>query len=118
MNAPVARELLASPQAPRLREIPYNYTSWSDREIVCRLLGHIWGVRANPDRQAARLDDPTRRHLLIEPLNHRRAETDHRRDDDHGPRDAQVQKLLAAARTAVADFEARFVETAELRHAA
>jgi hypothetical protein len=25
--------------APRLREIPYNYTSFSDREIVLRLLG-------------------------------------------------------------------------------
>ena len=25
--------------APRLREIPYNYTSFSDREIVMRLLG-------------------------------------------------------------------------------
>ena len=24
---------------PRLREIPYNYTSYSDREIVIRLLG-------------------------------------------------------------------------------
>ncbi len=24
---------------PRLREIPYNYTSFSDREIVIRLLG-------------------------------------------------------------------------------
>ena len=27
----------------RLREIPYNYTSFSDREIVLRLLGaHAW----------------------------------------------------------------------------
>ena len=24
---------------PRIREIPYNYTSFSDREIVIRLLG-------------------------------------------------------------------------------
>ncbi|MHB8367882.1 MAG: DUF3683 domain-containing protein, partial [Acidithiobacillus sp.] len=23
----------------RLREIPYNYTSFSDAEIVCRLIG-------------------------------------------------------------------------------
>ncbi len=29
----------------RLREIPYNYTSFSDREIVIRLLGHrAWEV--------------------------------------------------------------------------
>ncbi len=30
---------IAADQAPRLREIPYNYTSFSDREIVIRLLG-------------------------------------------------------------------------------
>jgi hypothetical protein len=29
----------AAEEAPRLREIPYNYTSFSDREIVIRLLG-------------------------------------------------------------------------------
>ena len=29
----------------RLREIPYNYTSFSDREIVIRLLGsELWKV--------------------------------------------------------------------------
>ena len=29
---------------PRLREIPYNYTSLADREIVIRLLGEAaWG---------------------------------------------------------------------------
>ena len=26
----------------RLREIPYNYTSYSDREIVIRLLGESY----------------------------------------------------------------------------
>ena len=35
----------ASEPAARLREIPYNYTSLSDREIVIRLLGPAaWGV--------------------------------------------------------------------------
>jgi hypothetical protein len=29
----------------RLREIPYNYTSFSDREIVIRLLGADAGRR-------------------------------------------------------------------------
>ena len=30
---------------PRLREIPYNYTSFSDREIVIRLLGkEAWEI--------------------------------------------------------------------------
>ena len=44
MNAPhplLPSAGLAVPEvgAPRLREIPYNYTSFSDREIVLRLLG-------------------------------------------------------------------------------
>ena len=46
MNALADRFLdVAEPQAeaPRLREIPYNYTSFSDREIVLRLLGReMW----------------------------------------------------------------------------
>ncbi|MBA1333401.1 hypothetical protein QQ73_20940, partial [Candidatus Endoriftia persephone str. Guaymas] len=30
---------------PRIREIPYNYTSFSDREIVIRFLGEeLWRV--------------------------------------------------------------------------
>ena len=47
MNAPTPLSLLvtAADDAPRLREIPYNYTSFSDREIVLRLLGErAWGL--------------------------------------------------------------------------
>src|SRR2546430_2067645 len=34
-----------TPHAARVREIPYNYTSFSDREIVLRLLGaEAWGL--------------------------------------------------------------------------
>src|SRR5574340_809684 len=112
----------------RLREIPYNYTSFSDREIVIRLLGHeawkvldelraqrrtgrsarmlyevlgdIWVVRRNPYLQDDLLDNPKRRHQLVEALNHRLTEIDRRREDDHGTRDAKVQQLLAAARSA------------------
>ncbi|RYF74637.1 MAG: DUF3683 domain-containing protein, partial [Comamonadaceae bacterium] len=42
MNAPTAlTALLSQAEEPaRLREIPYNYTSFSDREIVIRLLGN------------------------------------------------------------------------------
>ncbi|MFM8590222.1 MAG: DUF3683 domain-containing protein, partial [Limnohabitans sp.] len=42
MNAPTHLEQLMplDAETPRLREIPYNYTSFSDREIVIRLLGH------------------------------------------------------------------------------
>ena len=40
MNVSIALAvLLARPEPVRLREIPYNYTSFSDREIVIRLLG-------------------------------------------------------------------------------
>ena len=47
MNAPLALNQLLDAEAasPRLREIPYNYTSFSDREIVIRLLGEeSWRV--------------------------------------------------------------------------
>ena len=45
MNAPLSPDILkAQPQfSSRLREIPYNYTSFSDKEIVLRFLGEeIW----------------------------------------------------------------------------
>lgn len=106
MNAPLASQILtaAIPPAPgaRLREIPYNYTSFSDREIVSRLLGEdawqlvsdlrgerrtgrsarmlyevlgdIWVVRRNPYLQDDLLDNPKRRKLLIEALHHRLGE--------------------------------------------
>ena len=47
MNAPLPVTVL-QPEADapaRLREIPYNYTSFSDREIVIRLLGaDAWSI--------------------------------------------------------------------------
>ena len=45
MNAPTTLQELnvftenAKPTETRIREIPYNYTSFSDREVVIRLLG-------------------------------------------------------------------------------
>jgi hypothetical protein len=47
MNAPLSSVLakLPSSSSDRLREIPYNYTSFSDKEIVIRFLGHdIWDI--------------------------------------------------------------------------
>ncbi|HSG92252.1 MAG TPA: DUF3683 domain-containing protein, partial [Methylotenera sp.] len=47
MNAPISSHILNAEHKPaaRLREIPYNYTSFSDREIVIRFLGEeIWGI--------------------------------------------------------------------------
>jgi FAD/FMN-containing dehydrogenase/Fe-S oxidoreductase len=109
MNALTDRFLdVAEPhaQAPRLREIPYNYTSFSDREIVIRLLGRprwqlleelrgerrtgrsarmlfevlgdIWVVERNPYLQDDLLDNPRRRQLLVDALHHRLSEIEKR----------------------------------------
>ncbi|WP_338770146.1 FAD/FMN-binding oxidoreductase [Massilia sp. METH4] len=156
MNAPAQiQALLAeSPDghAPtRLREIPYNYTSFSDREIVIRLLGEeswqlldelrgarqtgrsarmlyevlgdIWVVRRNPYLQDDLLDNPKRRQALIDALHHRLSEVDKRRmtvdagesGESAARRAANVEKLLAAANKAVADFGEEFRQMYDLR---
>lgn len=101
---------IESTNQSRLREIPYNYTSFSDKEIVQRLLGDdiweilnilrserrtgrsakmlyevlgdIWVVERNPYLQDDLLDNPKRRIALIEALNHRLNEIDRRRKHD------------------------------------
>ena len=101
--------LPADADAPRLREIPYNYTSFSDREIVIRLLGapmwqlleelrgerrtgrsarmlfevlgDIWVVARNPYLQDDLIADPKRQALLVAALRHRLAEIEKRRVD-------------------------------------
>jgi FAD/FMN-containing dehydrogenase/Fe-S oxidoreductase len=130
----------------RLREIPYNYTSFSDREIVIRLLGSdgwrlldelrserrtgrsarmlyevlgdIWVVRRNPYLEQDLLDNPRRRAMLVEALHHRLGEVDRRREAGDRERDAKVGRLLEAARAAVAAFEQSFADTDELRRRA
>ncbi len=85
--------------ASRLREIPYNYTSFSDREIVIRLLGEdnwqileslrteritgrsarmlfevlgdIWAVQRNPYLEDDLLGNRQRRKALLGALRHR-----------------------------------------------
>ena len=63
MNAPLAMNSLAATDrddedhAPRLREIPYNYTSFSDREVVERLLGERawrWLLKLRGERRTGR----------------------------------------------------------------
>jgi FAD/FMN-containing dehydrogenase/Fe-S oxidoreductase len=122
----------------RLREIPYNYTSFSDREIVIRLLGldawnalntlraerrtgrsarmlfevlgDIWVVRRNPYLEDDLLANPKRRQMLVEALRHRLHEIEVRRQGNE-----RVGQLLAAAERAVREFEAWFADTASLR---
>ena len=146
MNAPTPLDHLtaADDTAPRLREIPYNYTSFSDREIVLRLLGEraweivqtlrgerhtgrssrmlyevlgdIWVVRRNPYLQDDLLDNPRRRALLVEALRHRLAEVEKRRHPDQdAARDALVGELLGAAHRVVDAFDRSFDKVAELR---
>ena len=145
MNAPTPLNLLlANPtEAPRLREIPYNYTSFSDREIVIRLLGvevwdlllrlrqerrtgrsarmlyevlgDIWVVQRNPYLQDDLLDNPQRRRQLVDALHHRLGEVQRRRSNEDAERDALVGQLLEAASRAVEAFNAEFEAIASLR---
>ena len=146
MNAPTALTALMaqSPEPVRLREIPYNYTSFSDREIVIRLLGarawvvlqqlreerhtgrsarmlyevlgDIWVVQRNPYLQDDLLDNPDRRKLLVQALQHRLGEVQKRRKpQDDAARDALVGELLELAGNAVRRFDAAFDQIAELR---
>lgn len=123
MNVPT-QAFEATPSDPRLREIPYNYTSLADREIVIRLLGEeawqaldelrgqrrtgrsarmlyevlgdIWAVRRNPYLQDDLLDNPKRRTLLIKALNHRLAEIEKRRHLDLDTSVDEASRVRAA----------------------
>ena len=142
MNAPLALNQLLDAEAdsPRLREIPYNYTSFSDREIVIRLLGEeswrvlndlrgvrrtgrsarmlfeilgdIWVVQRNPFLQDDLLDSPDRRKQLIDALWHRLGEVKKRNGGDSAD---QVEILLSAAYGAIESFENGFKEVEQLR---
>ncbi|MDP3032068.1 MAG: DUF3683 domain-containing protein, partial [Rhodocyclaceae bacterium] len=122
----------------RLREIPYNTTSFSDREIIIRLLGEemwavldvlrgqrvtgrsarmlyevlgdIWVVRRNPYLEDDLLASPERRQALVGALKHRLAEIERRRAGNEA-----VAQLLVAAEQAVAEFEQWFANTRALR---
>ena len=104
----------------RIREIPYNYTSFSDREIVIRLLGDdawdilqslrgerktgrsarmlfevlgdIWVVERNPYLQDDLIDNPRRRAMLIEALRHRLREVEKRRNVDVADAEGAARK--------------------------
>ena len=96
MNAPISTDFLKAQSkfASKIREIPYNYTSFSDKEIVFRFLGEemwnaieelraerktgisarmlfevlgdLWVVTRNPYLQDDLLDNPKRLKQLIE----------------------------------------------------
>jgi len=122
----------------RIREIPYNYTSFSDREIVIRFLGEemwdvinelrgtrqtgqsarmlfevlgdMWVVVRNPYIQDDLLNNRKRQASLTHALRHRIEQIVNRAAGDE-----KVLKLAAAAREAVASFEACFPQQRSLR---
>ncbi len=141
---PQALQTLADFQdQPRLREIPYNYTSFADRDIVCRLLGErswvlieqlraqrrtgqsarmlfevlgdIWAVRRNPYLEDDLLTTAKRQNLLIDAMRHRLDDIDRRRGLHESDQDAIVVELLQSARQAVDQFESGFEEVRQRR---
>jgi FAD/FMN-containing dehydrogenase/Fe-S oxidoreductase len=125
----------------RIREIPYNYTSFSDREIALRILGaegwrlieelraerktglsarmlfevlgDIWVVSRNPYLEDDLLANPKRRDLLVSALRHRLNEIERRRQGN-----VRVGALLVLANAAVDRFAAGFEASAHLRRQA
>lgn len=122
----------------RLREIPYNYTSFSDREIVIRFLGEemwalvqqlrgsrrtglsarmlfevlgdMWVITRNPYVQDDLINNPKRRKLLIDALRHRLNQMNARADGN-----ADAIKLFQHTLQAVDDFELGLKKTQKLR---
>src|SRR5579864_1750142 len=120
--------------APRLREIPYNYTSFSDREIVIRLLGEsmwrlldelrderrtgrsarmlyevlgdIWVVQRNPYLQDDLLDNPRRLSALVGAMRHRLREIEKRRAADAEQPGANVSYADSDRLSSAADTQA------------
>ncbi|MBK9131847.1 MAG: DUF3683 domain-containing protein [Gammaproteobacteria bacterium] len=111
----------------RLREIPYNYTSFSDQEIVARflgsemwevinslrasrrtghsarmlfeVLGDMWVVTRNPYIQDDLLENPGRRESLVQALYHRLDQVDQRIEGND-----LAASLCTSARAAVNRF--------------
>ncbi len=122
----------------RIREIPYNYTSFSDREIVIRFLGEpywdllnelrhqrntgisarmlfevlgdMWVVTRNPYLQEDLLEDKTRLRALIDAMHHRLAQILARAGENQ-----QALELHQAATRAVDQFAQQFSEDKILR---
>jgi len=125
----------------RLREIPYNYTSFSDKEIVCKILGNkawelieqlreqrqtgqsakmlyeilgdIWVIERNPYIQDDLLDNPKRRKNLIDALFHRINLIEKRiSNSEHSEK---VKELIAITIVSIEKFSAQFKKTIDLR---
>jgi FAD/FMN-containing dehydrogenase/Fe-S oxidoreductase len=122
----------------RIREIPYNYTSFSDREIVIRFLGEdiwdvfnelrverntgisarmmlevlgdMWVVARNPYLQEDLLENAGRLRALIEAMRHRLRQIELRANGN-----TKALELHAAAAKAVGRFTEQFAADRRLR---
>ncbi len=125
----------------RIREIPYNYTSFSDREIVIRLLGEsqwhvlnklrgqrrtgrsarmlfevlgdMWVIQRNPFIQDDLLANRKRRDSLIHALYHRLKQIELRANGNQ-----LALQLATHAQEAVKSFEQWLADQSQLRHTA
>jgi FAD/FMN-containing dehydrogenase/Fe-S oxidoreductase len=125
-------------QSHPYREIPYNYTSFSDREIVIRvlgehawrileklrgkratglsshmlleLLGDLWMVKRNPYIQDDLLSNQKRRNSLISTMKERLERIKHRADGNQ-----QTLELVAISELAISKFSLWFTEYHTLR---
>jgi len=126
------------PNTARIREIPYNYTSFSDREIVIRflgddswnilealrgervtgrsarmlfeILGDMWVISRNPFIQDDLLENAKRRQSLTHALHHRL--------DQVFTRAANNEKAILLAektRQSISQFEQWFANQKQLR---
>ncbi|MCB1639654.1 MAG: DUF3683 domain-containing protein, partial [Thiothrix sp.] len=136
MTAPIPATSVVS--TPPGREIPYNYTSFSDKEIVGKLLGKraweilqdlsqkretgisshmllemlgdMWMVIRNPYIQDDLLENPKRQRALMDTLKERLARINARAKDN-----PKTLELLDITRQAVSNFGADFEQQARQR---
>ena len=129
---------MTEPSTARIREIPYNYTSYSDREIILRFLGeeswHIierlrgsrrtghsarmlfevlgdmWIIKRNPYVKDDLLNNKKRRESLIDALKHRLKQVELRAD---GNSDALL--LHSNCLAAIQNFEQGLLDQIALR---
>ena len=140
MNAPLSPDLLKAQSqfSTRLREIPYNYTSFSDKEIVVRFLGEeiwaiidqlreqrktgrsarmlfevlgdLWVVSRNPYLHDDMIENPKRLRSLTEAMRHRIKSI-----EDRSFGNIKVAQLTTAALAAIQTFESNFKNAKKLR---
>ncbi len=124
----------------RIREIPYNYTSFSDREIVIRflgkpmwdaiealrhkrrtgrsarmlfeVLGDMWVISRNPFIQDDLLENPKRWESLRHALHHRLDQISERAKSNESP---LASELVESTRKAVTTFETDLFTMADRR---